>query len=397
MQSPWVQLRSASMHPFIYERMIKHADPAAKPGDAVSIYDKSGRYFGRGLYNPRSRIALRVLTYEDRPIEEAFWREQLSRAVVLRGRLQLDQVTDAYRLIHAEGDGLSGLIVERYADCLVCELFALGIYRRVESLLATLCQILPPPASLDRPDRAAPSWRTVVRADSTVERMEGFKIPPPGQVPGHLTIHEHGVRYRVDPSSGHKTGFFCDQRDNRRRFADLCRDRDVLDLCCYTGGFSLCAKVLGGAREVTAVDLDEEAVALAKENANLNQVRIQFAHADAFVYLRQMISNGRQFDPVVLDPPKLAGSRADLEEGLHKYYDLNSLAVQVVRPGGILVTCSCSGLVSREQFADTVFRAARRARRNVQLLDSTGAGPDHPVSPSCPESSYLKVLWLRVL
>jgi 23S rRNA (cytosine1962-C5)-methyltransferase len=213
---------------------------------------------------------------------------------------------------------------------------------------------------------------------------------------GRLVIREHGIRYRVDAAGGHKTGFFCDQRDNRRRLATLCRDATVLDLCCYTGGFSLCAKLPGGAREVTGVDLDEAAIALAKENANLNQTRIDFVHSDAFAYLRLMIANGRRFDTVVLDPPKLAATRNDVEDALRKYNDLNALAMQVVRSDGILMTCSCSGLVSRQLFTETVFRAARRAGVSLQIFDQTGAGPDHPMMMNCPESEYLKVLWLRV-
>ena len=245
--------------------------------------------------------------------------------------------------------------------------------------------------------RGETSWRVVVRADEFIERTEGFRMGAAQQSEiGRLVIREHGIRYRVDTAGGHKTGFFCDQRDNRRRLATLCRDATVLDLCCYTGGFSLCAKLLGGAREVTGVDLDETAVAVAKENANLNQTRIDFVHADAFAYLRLMIANGRKFDTVVLDPPKLAATRNDMEDALRKYNDLNALAMQVVRSDGILMTCSCSGLVSRQLFTETVFRAARRAGVSLQIFDQTGAGPDHPVMMNCPESEYLKVLWLRI-
>jgi 23S rRNA (cytosine1962-C5)-methyltransferase len=280
----------------------------------------------------------------------------LSRAVELRRRLRIDEVSDAYRLVHAEGDGLSGLIVEKYADVLVFEVFSLGMYQRCRMI----AEIIGSEATRhgegrqqgnkaarqkvndDRrstiedqsevgtsPHRhiATSPYRLLVRADDFIERTEGFRVDPSLQPDvGRLIIREHGVRYRVDVASGHKTGFFCDQRDNRRQFAGLCRDASVLDLCCYTGGFSVCAKVLGGAREVIGVDLDEDAVAMAKENANLNQTRIDFVHSDAFIYLRQMIANGRKFDAVVLDPPKLAGSREEFEDALIKYHDLNALA-----------------------------------------------------------------------
>ncbi len=397
-QSPWVRLRSATYHPFVFQRMLAAADPAARPGDIVSVYDKSGALFGRGFYNPRSQIALRMLAHGDVPIDDDFLRQRIATAVALRRELRLDAVTDAYRLIHAEGDALSGLIAERYADCLVFELFSLGVQQRIGRLGEWLAAELGPPASLDRPDRAAPAWRIVVRADEGIAAMEGFRAPRPGpEAPASVVIREHGIRYRVDLLAGHKTGFFCDQRENRRRFAALCEGATLLDLCCYSGGFSLCARILGKAREVVAVDLDEAALAQARENANLNSARVEFAHADAFLYLRQMIANGRQFDRVVLDPPKLALGRNEYDDALRKYHDLNSLAVQVVRPGGLLLTCSCSGLVSNQAFIETVHRAARRGGRTVQMLELTSAGPDHPVMLNCPESAYLKALWLRVL
>ncbi len=397
-ESPWVLLRSATRHPFIFERMVRAADPQARPGDVVNLYDKSGALFGRGFYNPRSRIVVRVLTLDDQPIDETFWTGAIARAIDLRRRLQLDRLTDAYRLIHAEGDGLSGLIAERYADCVVLELFSLGIFQRRAQLISLIRSALGAPWSLDRPDRASAEWRVVVRADPAIERLEGFQTPPEERVLDKpVVIREHGVRYHVDVAAGQKTGFFCDQRDNRLRFAQLARQSDVLDICCYTAGFGLCAKLLGDAKEVTSVDLDEEALAVARQNVNLNNTRINLVHADAFSYLRQMIGNARRFDAVALDPPKLAASRTQLDEALRKYHDLNSLAVQVVNPGGIFLTCSCSGLVSDQQFSQTVQHAARRAGRSLQRFDQSGAAPDHPVMPNCPESAYLKALWFRVL
>jgi 23S rRNA (cytosine1962-C5)-methyltransferase len=394
--------------------MIRAADPTARAGDVVHVYDKSGQLFGRGLYNPRSQIAVRMLTHSDTPVDDAFWRGRLEQAVALRRRLGLDEVTDAYRLVHAEGDDLSGLIVERYADCLVFEVFSLGMFQRYERIAGLLAEVLGSPTCLDRPDKASPRWREAVRADARIEELEGFRVPArwrnltplavAAESPGadaesstRLTIREHGLRYRVDVKEGHKTGFFCDQRDNRRRLARLARDATVLDLCCYSGGFSLGAKLVGGAREVTGVDLDEAAIAVARENANLNQTRIDFVHADLFAYVRQMIALGRQFDAVVLDPPKLVSSREEYDDGLRKYHDMNGLAMQAVRPGGVLLTCSCSGLVSREAFVQVVHRAGQHVGRKLQLIDQTGAAPDHPVMVNCPESAYLKALWLRVL
>jgi 23S rRNA (cytosine1962-C5)-methyltransferase len=263
-------------------------------------------------------------------------------------------------------------------------------------LAGLLGELLGPPVRLDRPGQAAARWRVVLRADRAIEEIEGFCAPPADATGGELIIREHGIRYRVDVVGGHKTGFFCDQRENRRRLADFCRDATVLDVCCYTGGFGLAAKLLGGAREVTSIDLDESVVALARQNANLNQARIHYAEADAFIYLRQMIAAKRQFDVVVLDPPKFIASREGWEDGLKKYHDLNKLGQQVVRPGGLLLTCSCSGLVGVDDFVGWVHAAGRSGGRRLQLLGRSGAGPDHPVMLDCPESAYLKAVWLRV-
>jgi 23S rRNA (cytosine1962-C5)-methyltransferase len=399
--SPWVLLRSASDHPFIYRKMVREIDPAAQPGDVVNIYDRSNTFFGRGLFNPRSQIALRVLTRTDEPVDDAFWRQRLAAAIELRRTLRIDATTDAYRLVHAEGDGLSGLVVERLADCIIVEPFSLGIYYRAEEIAGHLAELLGPPTTLDRPDRAASSWHVHLRADARTEKLEGFHIPPrrarDADVPPRITVREHGLRYRVDLHEGHKTGFFCDQRDNRHRLATLCNDADVLDLCCYTGGFALNARCNGNARSVTGVDLDEKAIAVAKENANLNQARIDFVYADAFTYMRQIIMNERQYDVVVLDPPKLALYRQELDDAVRKYHDLNHLAVQLVRPGGVLLTCSCSGLVDWRRFKDVVGAAASRAGRALQIIGQSGAAPDHPIHMNCPESEYLKALWCRVL
>lgn len=384
---PWVRLRSASAHPFIYKRMVSAADPAARSGDVVSVYDRNNRLFGHGFYHAKSQIAVRMLSHEAHPIDEAFFRERLARAVAWREKLfRGDPETNVYRLVHAEGDALSGLIVERYAEWIAIEVFSLGIYQRIgliKQLLGELTGIR----------------RFVVRADDRIEQIEGFHVPPElsDSVPPTLEIVESGIRFRVDLRGGHKTGFFADQRENRRRLAGLAAGADMLDVCCYTGGFGLYAKLLGKANAVTAVDLDEDAVELARKNANLNQVRIKHAHADAFGYLRQMQTSGQRYGIVVLDPPKFVSSRDEFAEGARKYADLNTLGMTVLEPGGLLLTCSCSGSVSRQPFLDIVKSAAARAGRSLQIIDQTGAGADHPVMANCPESEYLKAVWARVL
>lgn len=375
--------------------MIASADPAARPGDLVAVYDKDRRLFGHAIYNPRSQIVLRMLRHGTEPIDEPFWRERLAAAVRLRREtLRLDEITDAYRLVHAEGDGLSGLVVERYADYLAFEVFALGMFQRVDLIARLLAEELGPPEA-EEPLR---EWKRVVRADRRTEELEGFRAPAPdAEEARRVVIREHGIRFRVDLEAGHKTGFFCDQRDNRRAFAAFCRDATVLDLCCYTGGFGLAAKVVGRAGDVTSVDLDETALALARENANLNQVRVGYVHADAFPYLRQMIANGRSYDAVVLDPPKLIPTREGFTDGRQRYLDLNKMALRLVRPGGVLLTCSCSGLLSPADFLDVIRQAARIAERRAVVFNLTGAASDHPIALDCPETAYLKAVWLRVL
>lgn len=384
---PWVRLRSGSMHPFIYKRMIADVDPAARSGDVVAVYDRNDRLFGQGFYHARSQIAVRMLSHESAPIDEAFFRDRLAKAIQWRERLfRGDEKTNVYRLVHAEGDALSGLVVERYAEWIAIELFSLGMFQQIDMIKQLLSEL-------------TGISRFVVRADDRIEQIEGFHVPPElsDAVPPTLEIAESGVRFRVDLQGGHKTGFFADQRDNRRRLAALAAGADVLDICCYTGGFGIYAKGLGQANSVTGVDLDEEAVELAKRNANLNQLRIKYVHSDAFGYLRQMQTAGNKYDVVILDPPKFVSSRDEFAEGSRKYSDLNTLGVTVVKPGGLLLTCSCSGSVSRQPFLDIVKAAAGRAGRQLQIVDQTGAGPDHPVMANCPESEYLKAVWARVL
>jgi 23S rRNA (cytosine1962-C5)-methyltransferase len=247
-----------------------------------------------------------------------------------------------------------------------------------------------------------------------VHGQEGFLTEPAfsENCPRQATIQEYGSRFRVNFAEGHKTGFFCDQRDNRRQLAQYCAGRSVLDLCCYTGGFAIQSKCLGEAGEVTAVDLDERAIELARENAQLNRARIHFVHADVFAYMRDMLRGGRSYDVVVLDPPKLIRSRRELEEGTRKHFDLNRLAMQLVRPGGLLLSCSCSGLLGNVEFTRLLISAARQASvpgdegdsarrsvtsgRRMQILARTGAAQDHPVAANCPETEYLHAVWMRL-
>jgi 23S rRNA (cytosine1962-C5)-methyltransferase len=204
------------------------------------------------------------------------------------------------------------------------------------------------------------------------------------------------VKFRVAPGSKHKTGFFVDQRDNRKTFADFCQGKRVLDICCNTGGFSVYAKARGGAAEVIGLDLDEQAIELAKQNAKLNHVAIRYIQADLFTWLRDIIPNGEQFDAVVLDPAKLTRDRDEVPAALRKYCDMNRLALQVVKPGGIFLTCSCTGLVSEAEFLESIRRAAWQAGRTLQVFKIAGAAPDHPFLLNVPEGRYLKAVFCRV-
>jgi len=358
----------------------------ASDGDLVRVVDRDQLPVGFGLWNSRSQISLRLLTQGVDAPGLDFWNQRAERAISLRRDvLGLDEVTNAYRVLHAEGDGLSGLILDRFDDVLSAEIFSLGMYQRIGPILDLFAERL-----------GTKHFR--VHVDERIALAEDFPGRPitSPKLPPRVTIHENGVRYRVNFEGSHKTGFFCDQRENRLALTRFTPGRSVLDLCCYTGGFGITALTRGEATEVTCVDLDEKAIAWARDNGNLNQVRPTFVHADAFSYMRQMGINGRSYGVVVLDPPKLIPGRLDISAGKRKYFDLNVLAMSLVEVGGLLLTCSCSGLLSPEEFLILLRAAARKARRSVQVLNVTGASPDHPIGLEALEGAYLKAVWLRM-
>lgn len=398
---PAVVVHAATWHPLIYRKRIDRCD-GANAGDLVAVYGPNNTILGYGLYNPRSELAVRMLFHGADLPSETCWQQKFEAAVSLRrDLLRLDETTDAYRLIHAEADGLSGLVVDRYGDVLSAEAFSLGMYQRTQAILEQLAPL-------------CDTRHTLVRCSPQFLSQEGGDPPPlaSSELPEQVTIHEYGTRFRVRFAGGHKTGFFCDQRENRRRLAEFCGGRTVLDLCCYTGGFSVQAKKLGNAAEVNGVDLDEEPLHVARENANLNQVRVRFVQSDAFLYIREMLQQGRQYDVVVLDPPKPIRNRDELEEGTRKHFDLNRLAMRLVRPGGLFLSCTCSGLLQKSEFLKllsaasyqagpllepaTAERPERHATRPMQIIARTGAAADHPVAAGVPESDYLKAAWMRL-
>lgn len=385
---PWVRLKYFSYNPAIFPRMLGEVSWDAEAGCIINVYDKNGELFGGGFWNSHSKTPLRIMHHGKDPLTEDMLDDAIREAVALRRKFfKLDEVTNAYRVLHGDSDGIGGLVVDKFDDVLSLEVSTLGAWLRLPRWLPLLHKL-------------CGTKRHKVSCDPDIAEMEGIDLSEcPDSEPVRLVkIEEYDTRFEVNFIDGHKTGFFCDQRDNRRKLALLLEDKTFLDLCCYTGGFAIEAKVLGKAKEVTAVDLDEKAIILAKRNANINNAKVNFIHADAYTYVRQMIRNGQLFDAVLLDPPKFVHGRTDedFQEGLKKYHDLNSLGLQCVKKGGLFVTCSCSGLVTPESFEHVVIKAAQRQGRKLRIFDTTGPGVDHPYLSTYPEGRYLKVLWAIV-
>ena len=379
-----LKIERRSNHPWIFQKMVEKPVAKPKPGTIVDIVDVTGTWVGRGFYNGHSRIALRVLTENpDEAVDQAFFAARIRAAVALRrDLLRLDEVSDAWRVVHSEGDGLSGLVVDRYGDLLVVEFFSAGAFRHREWIYAALRE-------------AFPDCRFYSFAEEHVQKQESFDFRAP-DAPAPSVISEYGLKFRASPGSGHKTGFFADQRDNREFLSRFTAGKRVLDICCNSGGFAIYAKARGEAEEVIGIDLDEEILEIAEKNARLNNVKVRFVQADLFPWLRDAGARGEQFDVVILDPAKLTRDRDQVIPALKKYLDMNKLAMSVVKPGGILLTCSCTGLVSEEQFLDMLRRAAFYAGRTVQILKVAGAGGDHPFMAHVQEGRYLKAVFCRV-
>jgi len=379
-----LKIERRSSHPWIFQKMVEKPAARIPPGAVVDVHDKNGTWVARGFYNGHSRISLRVLTStQEEPIDAAFFAKKIAAAVSFRrDTLKLDEVTNAYRLVHSEADNLSGLVIDRFGDTIVVEFFAAGMYKQRGVIMDALRTHFP-------------AARFYYFAEEHVGKQESFDCRPPEPPPPDV-ITEHGLKFRVAPGSKHKTGFFVDQRDNRKTLSEFCGGKRVLDICCNTGGFGVYAKAKGGASEVVGLDLDEQAIDMARQNAKLNGAQIRYVQADLFAWLRDIIPNGERFDTVVLDPAKLTRDREDVEGALKKYCDMNRLAMHVVKPGGVLLTCSCTGLVGEADFLESIRRAAWQAQRTVQIFKVTGAGADHPFLLHVPEGRYLKAVFCRV-
>jgi 23S rRNA (cytosine1962-C5)-methyltransferase len=380
----YLKIERRSTHPWIFQKMVEKPEQKPKPGSIVDIVDATGTWCARGFYNGHSRIALRVLTEDpDEAIDEDFFHRKIAQAVELRRSvLNIDEISNAWRVVHSEGDGISGLVVDRYDDLLVVEFFSAGAFRYREWIYNAL-------------KAQFPGCRFYAFAEDHVQKQESFDFRAL-DAPQPAVITEFGVKFRASPGTGHKTGFFADQRENREYLARFTKNKTVLDICCNSGGFAIYAKTRGEATEVTGIDLDEGILEIAKKNAQLNKAQIKFTQADLFPFLRDAAARGDEYDVVILDPAKMTRDRDQVIQALKKYNDMNKLAMSVVKPGGILLSCSCTGLVSEEQFVDMIRRAAFFAGRTVQILKVSGAGGDHPFMAHVQESRYLKAVFCRV-
>jgi 23S rRNA (cytosine1962-C5)-methyltransferase len=367
-------------HPWVYANAVERVEGAPEPGDVVSLADHDGRFIGRGFYNPRSQIPVRLCTRADEPVDAAFFAARVARARRIRSRLGLPSPsTDVYRLINSEGDDLPGLVVDVYGDAAVAQLTTLGIAARRNEIYDAL--------------EAELGVKTIFElAPAAYAELEGFasgaRVARGASRPT-LPVIENDIKLEIEPLSGQKTGMFIDQRETRARVGALARGARVLDCYAYAGGFSLAA-ARGGAAAITAVDSSARAIARIEAHAAANGAAIEAIEADVFRYLETVTPQA--FDLVIIDPPKFARARKDLEAARKGYERLNQLAMQATAPGGVLVTCSCSQNVDAENFERIVAAGAKQAGREVRVFERRGAAPCHLVPPAFPEGEYLKVL-----
>jgi 23S rRNA (cytosine1962-C5)-methyltransferase len=375
-------------HPWVYAGAIAHVEGDPADGDEVDLVSHVGSFVARGLYNGRSKIRVRLYGWDaDVPLDRTFFRDRLDAAIRLRRTLGLDDPGRACRLVFSEGDGLSGCVVDRYDRWLVVQFTSLALAQRRDLFAALLAELVRPAGIYLRTERG-------------IGKLEGLELhdgPLWGEMPaGPVPVEEDGLAFLVNLTEGQKTGFYLDQRDNRRAVARLAAGRRVLDAFCYTGGFGLHA-ARSGATEVVGLDQSEPALALARENARLNGLgNLTFHQGDVFGKLDALVAAGERFGLVVLDPPKFARARHAVEEALRGYRRLQALALRLLEPDGFLVTCCCSGLITVDMLEHLLAQLAAEEKRDVQILARRGPAPDHPVSVACLESHYLKCLITRV-
>jgi 23S rRNA (cytosine1962-C5)-methyltransferase len=376
-------------HPWVYAGAVAAVEGEPADGDVVDLVSHTGNFVARGLYNGRSKIRVRLYTWDpEQLLDRDFFRDRLAAAVRLRDLLGLNGPGRACRLVFSEGDGLSGCTVDRYDRWLVLQFTGLGLARRRDLLTELLMELVGPEG-------------VYLRTERGIGQLEGLELqdgPLWGKMPdGPVRVEEAGLGLLVNLAEGQKTGFYLDQRDNRQAVAPLAAGRRVLDGFCYTGGFGLHA-ARAGAVSVLGIDQSKPALELARANAELNGLAnsMTFERAEVFSHLDALASRGERFGVVVLDPPKFARTRGAVDEALRGYRRLQSLGLRLLEPDGFLVTCSCSGLITMDMLEALLAQLAVEEKREVQVLQRRGAAPDHPVSVSCLESQYLKCIIARV-
>ena len=374
-------------HPWIFSGAVESVEGTPRAGDTVEVRSSDGEMLALAAYSPHSQIRARTWCWDGREVDASFFTGRIEDAASARIALGMDKVSDALRLVHAEADGLPGVIADRYGETVVVQLLSAGADRWREEITNALY-------GLEGIERV---WE---RSDADARELEGLK-PRVGLIrgkplPGTPVVHEHGLAFKAEIDAGHKTGFYLDQRDNRRLLRELASGKDVLDCFSYTGGFALNA-LHGGAKSVVAIDSSGLALDMARTNAQLNNLAgAEWIEGDVFQTLRRFRDQGRAFDLIVLDPPKFAPTAAHAQRASRAYKDINLLAFKMVRPGGHLMTFSCSGGISADLFQKIVAGAALDARVDARIEKWLHAAPDHPVALSFPESEYLKGLLCRV-
>ena len=379
-----------SGHLWIFSGALQQPPSWIEPGGLVDVKSSTGQFVARGYYNPRTDIAIRLLTRNiEQIIDEDFLRKRIRSAVDLRKVFNLD-VTNTYRLINSEGDALPGLIVDRFAEILVVQIHTAGMERMRSHLIVAL-------------QEEADTRGILLRNNSQSRRREGLELEEPqvvtGGVPMQVTVRENNVLFLVDPWQGQKTGFFLDQRDKREALRKYTKAKRVLNCFSYSGSFSVYAALTDEKTRVTSVDISVPAIEAARQNFILNGLdpnHHQFLVADVFDYLEEAKEAGEQFDVIVIDPPAFAKTQSARTQALKAYRRLNTLGMQVLRPGGVLVTCSCSGVIGMNDLLGALSQSAQRLQRTVQLLETYTHGVDHPINLAMPETAYLKVVFCRV-
>jgi 23S rRNA (cytosine1962-C5)-methyltransferase len=377
-------------HPWLFSGAVAKVDGEPESGETVEIRTSDGQLRGRGAYSPHSQIAVRVWTFDpEEEVSGAFFQKRLERALTSRSMGCTEADDTCGRLVYAESDGLPGLIVDRYSDYLVCQFLAAGTEYWKPVIVDLLKALAPGKGIYERSDVGVRDKEGLSQAAGTLWGQEP---------PDLIDIREGGCRFLVDVKGGHKTGFYLDQRENRARIGRYVKGAEVLDCFAYTGGFSIAA-LKAGATSVTSLDSSAKALQLIQGNIDLNGMdpgRAKIEEGNAFEHLRRYRDSRRLYDAIILDPPKFAESRYTVHKASRAYKDINLLACKLLRPGGVLITFSCSQHVDLDMFQKTVAFAALDAQRDVQVLEWLHQASDHPVALNFPESNYLKGLICRV-